>query len=100
MSRVELAPEVAEDFDRILDHLEPHAVENAPARLREIVQAFDVLASNPFIGRPTSGDKRALIIGRRARGFVALYRYVQEIDTVIVLALRSQNEAGYTRGDA
>jgi len=28
---------------------------------------------------------------------VALYGYVAEIDTVFVLALRNQREAGYTR---
>jgi len=36
------------------------------------------------------------VIGRRSRGFVALYRYVAEIDTVFVLALRSQREFGCT----
>jgi len=40
---------------------------------------------------------KALVIGRRARGYVALYRCVVEIDTVFVLALRNQREAGYTR---
>jgi hypothetical protein len=38
-----------------------------------------------------------LVIGRRSRGYVALYRFVGEIDTVFVLALRSQLGAGYTR---
>ena len=38
---------------------------------------------------------RELVIGRRAHGYLALYRYVAEIDTVIVLAVRSQREAGY-----
>jgi len=37
------------------------------------------------------------VIGRRSRGYVALYRYFAEIDTVFVLAVRSQREAGYTR---
>jgi hypothetical protein len=36
-------------------------------------------------------------VGRRSRGYLALYRYVAEIDTVFVLALCSQREAGYTR---
>ena len=36
-------------------------------------------------------------IGRRAHGYVALYRYAEKIDTVFVLALRSQCEAGYAR---
>ncbi len=56
--------------------------EKAAARIRDIIQAFDVLQSNPLIGRPAPGNKRELIIGRRARGHVALYRYVPEIDTV------------------
>ena len=62
MSRVELAPEVRDDFDRILDHLAGHDVENAPARIREIIQAFNVL------------------------------------ETVFILAVLGQREAGYKRG--
>ena len=94
MSRVELAPEVADDVERILDHLARHDVKNAAARILEIIQAVGVLETNPFIGRPAAGDKRELIIGRRSRGYVALYRYIPEIDTVFVLALRGQREAG------
>ena len=56
-----------------------------------------MLEQNPLIGRPVPDDKRELVIGRRSRGYVALYRYVAKIDTVFVLALRSQREAGYTR---
>ncbi|TMH65538.1 MAG: type II toxin-antitoxin system RelE/ParE family toxin [Betaproteobacteria bacterium] len=97
MSRIELAPEVGEDFERILDHLLRYGVEDPASRIREIVLAIDVLEHNPLIGRPIAGEKRELVIGRRSRGYVALYRYVAEIDTVFVLALRSQREAGYTR---
>ena len=97
MSRIELAPELGEDLDRILDHLARYDVDDAPSRVREIIQAIDVLEHNPFIGRPVDGDKRELVIGRRSRGYLALYRYVAGIDTVFVLALRSQPEAGYTR---
>ena len=97
MSRIELAPELGEDIDRILDHLGRYGVDDPPSRIREIIQAIDVLEHNPLIGRPVDGGKRELVIGRRSRGYVALYRYVAEIDTVFVLALRSQREAGYTR---
>lgn len=92
-----MAAEVTDDFDRILDHLARHEVRNAPARIREIIQAFDVLETNPLIGRPASGNKRELIIGQHSRGYVALYRYVPEVDTVFILAVRSQREAGYER---
>ena len=97
MSRIELAPELGEDFDRILDHLAKHGVDDPPSRVREIIHAIDVLEHNPFIGRPVNGNKRELVIGRRSRGYVASYRYVVVIDTVFVLALRSQREAGFTR---
>lgn len=97
MARVELAPEVAEDFDRVLDHLQRHEVENLAIRLREIVDAVDVLRTNPLIGRPSGNDNRELVIGRGSQGYVALYRYVGEIDTVFVLALRAQREAGFAR---
>jgi plasmid stabilization system protein ParE len=97
MSRIELAPEVGEDFERIFDHLAEFDVAEIPLRIREIIQAIAVLEHNPLIGRPVDDGKRKLVIGRDARGYVALYRYISEIDTVFVLALRGQREAGYTK---
>lgn len=95
MSRIELAPELGEDFDRILEHLAQYQAENPALRIRAIIEAFNVLELNPLIGRSVGNDKRELVIGRRSRGYVALYRYVAELDTVFVLALRSQREVGY-----
>ena len=97
MARIELAPEIRDDFDRILDHLSEFAVADARGRIRGIIQAIDVLQHNPLIGRAVSADTRELVIGRRTRGYVALYRYIEQIDTVFVLAIRSQREAGYGR---
>ena len=97
MSHIELAPEVGEDIDRILEHLYRYEVTNAYARIEEIIQGISVLEYNPLVGRPARADMRELIIGRQSRGYVALYRYIPEIDTVIVLAIRSQREAGYKR---
>ena len=98
MSRIELAPEVAEDFERILDHLAQYEVKDRTARIGEIIQAISVIEHNPLIGRPASGEMNELVIGRGTRGYIALYRYVAVIDTVFVLAIRSQREAGYVRG--
>ena len=97
MSRIELAPKVGEDFDRILDYLIEHEAADAKSRVEDIMRAIDVLERNPLIGRRVRADLRELVIGRRARGYVALYRYVAELDTVFVLAIRGQKEAGYTR---
>jgi plasmid stabilization system protein ParE len=95
MSAIELAPELREDFERILDHLAEYQVENPVQRIREIIEALTVLENNPLIGRPVANGKRELVIGRRSRGYLALYRYVTEMDIVFVLAIRSQREAGY-----
>ena len=97
MSSIEFAPEVGEDFDRILEHLERYEVADAPARIEQIIQAISVLELNPLVGRPAQADLRELVIGRQSKGYVALYRYVPEIDTVFVLAIRSQREAGYRK---
>lgn len=95
MARLELAARLVRDFDRIIDFLTQNAPLEASARIGEIMQAIEVLEHNPLIGRPVSGGKRELIIGRKAHGYVALYSYVEKIDRVFVLAIRSQREAGY-----
>ncbi len=95
MTRIELAPQVADDFERILDHLAQFQVEQPELRIREIIEAFNVLAHNPMIGRPAMNGKRELVIGRDSHRHVALYRYIVEVDAVFILAIRNQQEAGY-----
>lgn len=97
MPRIELAPEVIGDFDRFVNHLTEHGAEETTARIAEILDALEVLGHSPLIGRRVRGGKRELVIGRASRGYVALYRFVARLDTVVVLAIRSQREAGYAR---
>jgi toxin ParE1/3/4 len=94
---VELAPAVLNDFDRILAHLERFEVDNASSRVRQLIDALEILTHSPLIGRPVRNGKRELVIGRGSQGYVALYRFVARIDTVFILAIRSQREAGYKR---
>ena len=57
-----------------------------------------MLEHNPLTGRPvnTVNDaERELVIGRHARGYVGLYRYIAEIDTIFVLALSVLRAVGY-----
>lgn len=85
------------DFDRILEHLLAHEAADAASRVAEIVAAIDILEQNPLIGRPVESGLRELVIGRGSRGYIALYRYVEEVDIVFVLAIRGQKELGYGR---
>lgn len=95
MTRIELAPEVLDDFDRILAHLSAFDAEQRAQRIGAIVDALQVLEHSPLIGRPVKAGKRELVIGRGSRGYLALYRYVPAIDVVFVLAVRAQRERGY-----
>ena len=98
MARIELASEVFDDFDRFFDHMaELGAAAEASQRYGEIFGAVDILSHSPLIGRKVKGGNRELFIGRSLRGYVALYRFLPDIDTVFVLAIRSQR-AGFKRG--
>src|SRR5450432_558401 len=100
MARIELAPEVFDDFDRFFDNMAEWVdPADALARINEIIDAVDILAHSPLIGRKVKGGNRELVIGRPSRGYVALYRFLPDIDTVFVLAFRSQREAGYMRDE-
>jgi len=95
MTRIELAPEVLDDFDRFLDHMAQFGAADMPGRIQEVIDSIQVLAHSPLIGRPVRDGKRELVIGKGVRGYVALYRYLAEIETVFVLAIRAQRESGF-----
>ena len=94
-TRIEFSLTAISDFDRILDHLLRHGVEDGASRIEDIIASTQILARNPSIGRPHSSGARELVIGRRSRGYVVLYRHVSTIDTIFVLAVRAQSESGY-----
>lgn len=93
MARIELAPEVGEDLERILSHLAEHESDQGAQRIEAIIAALDVLASNPEMGRRVRGEFRELVIGRERKGYLALYQYLSEADLVLVLAIRAQRES-------
>ena len=97
MTRIVVAPQAKDDFDRIFDFLFEHAPEYAIERIEAIVSAIDILATSPLIGRPVALGQRELVIATGASGYLTLYRYDPARDTVFVLAVRSQREGGYKR---
>ncbi|HUS23890.1 MAG TPA: type II toxin-antitoxin system RelE/ParE family toxin [Candidatus Binatia bacterium] len=82
-----------------LDRLTGFLLEADPASAQEtaalIVEAAEVLVNHPFIGRPVEEELRELLISRGQSGYVALYSHEETQDTVLVLAIRHQREAGY-----
>lgn len=95
MTRIELAPEITDDFDRVFDHIARHGEADAVERIAYIIEAINVLQHSPRIGRPARDDLHELVIGKDQLGYVALYRYIDEINTAFILAIRCQHETGY-----
>lgn len=98
MTRLLLAIRLADDLDRIAAHLREYEASDVEARLAEVIEALQVLTRHPLIGRKVELGRRELVIGRGARGYVALYAYDPLDDVVAVAALRAQREAGFDEG--
>jgi len=99
VARIEVAPEVAGDLERIVERLTQHEASRIDERIAGLIDAVEVLAHSPVMGRPVRQELRALLVGRAAEGSVILYQYISEIDIAFVLAVRSQGEAGYGNRD-
>jgi plasmid stabilization system protein ParE len=97
MARIQLAAGVLDDLDRFLEHLARLEVPDGPARINGLLAAIDILRHSPLIGRPVRAGRRELIVGQGGRGYMVLYRHVAAVDTVFVLAIRSQREDAYKR---
>jgi addiction module RelE/StbE family toxin len=95
LARVIYAKEALPDLGRLTDFL----LQDEPAAALEtvdlIAEAVQVLENHPLIGRSAEQGLRELVISRGKSGYIALYSYELEQDTVLVLAVRHQREAGY-----
>jgi plasmid stabilization system protein ParE len=87
------------DLERILDFLATDDPALAVTIVAAIEEAVSVLARHPLLGRPAEQGLHELVISRGRTGHVALYRYLEAADVVLVLALRNQREAGYAAPD-
>ena len=96
MARIEFSEGLFEDFERFREDLESHEVSrsDAAARIHSILRAIGLLAQSPSLGRPAGRGRRELLIGRKSRSDFVLYRYVPELEFVIILAARHHAEDG------
>jgi plasmid stabilization system protein ParE len=90
-----ISPEAEEDLQRLVAFLESEG----PAAAAEVVPLVDsalrILRDHPLVGRPVGESLHELTISRGRTGYVAIYHYSEADDTVAILAIRHQREAGY-----
>lgn len=97
MTVIEFTPRALKDLERIATHLAKHESADVSERLDALRSGFDLLESHPDIGRLCDDGLRELVIGKGARGYVALYSHHTTLEVVLVLAIRAQREQGYKR---
>ncbi|THV14280.1 type II toxin-antitoxin system RelE/ParE family toxin [Rhizobium rhizophilum] len=97
MPRLIVTKRAAAGIGRCRSFLGQHSSEAAARAGQSIVLTLFKLETSPLIGRPVEGHNplRELVIPFGKSGYVALYRYDAEAETVYVLAFRHQREAGY-----
>ncbi len=95
MARLIYSPRAFDDLDRLTDFLIDTDPVIASETVELIVEAVTILKHHPLIGRPVEDHLRELIISRGRTGYVALYSYETEHDSVLVLAIRHQRESGF-----
>lgn len=96
MAVVSYAPRASSDLQRLVDFLAESDPSAAAQTAELIVSAVEALQNHPLLGRPVESGFRELVISRGRSGYLALYRYDEARDRVLVLTIRHQREAGYT----
>ena len=95
MTRWLLAPEAADDLERLADFLLETDAERAIETIDLILDALAVLEHHPRMGRPLPQGLRELVISRGQSGYLALYSHDEAADMALILAVRHQREQDY-----
>ncbi|MBI4204340.1 MAG: type II toxin-antitoxin system RelE/ParE family toxin [Betaproteobacteria bacterium] len=95
MAGVSYSPRAASDLLRLVEFLADSDPLAAAETADLVASAVEALARHPLLGRPVESGYRELVISRGKTGYLALYRYAEARDRVLVLAIRHQREAGF-----
>lgn len=90
------APAAIRDLERLREFLRPKNPAAAERATKAIIQGVQALGELPHIGRPVDEMPEAFrdwLIDFGDSGYIARYRH--DGDTVVVLAIRHQKEAGW-----
>lgn len=97
LSRLIVTPEAARGLERCRQFLAQKSPAASHRAAQAIIHQFELLTRQPKMGRPLEDEPamRELIVAFGDSGYIALYRYEIQSDTVFILAFRHQKEAGY-----
>jgi plasmid stabilization system protein ParE len=96
LAQIIYAQRALADLDRLVEFLIEAQPVAALGTVELILEAVGILANHPLVGRSAERELRELVISRGRSGYIALYSYEAAHDTVLILALRHQREAGFS----
>jgi len=96
VSRVIYTPAAVRDLERLVDFLLKEDPASAIDTAGLVTGAVAMLEAHPLLGRALRDRLRELVISRGESGYLALYDYETSLDTIVVLGIRHQREAGYS----
>ncbi len=96
MAQLIYSRQALSDLDRLTDFLLETDSAVALETTDLIAEAIQLLGNHPLVGRAAEQGMRELVISRGRTGYLALYSYEETHDTVLILAVRHQREAGFT----
>ena len=95
MTALRYAQRALDDLERLVAFLLEESPRDAAATYELVESALAMLVRHPLLGRSVEAGFRELVISRGKTGYLALYRYDEARDDVLVLAVRHQREAGF-----
>jgi len=88
---VTYSDEALADLQRLVQFAEEAGAEVAAL----VIEAVSFLERHPYVGRPAEQGLRELVVSRGRTGYVALYRFLEAEEVVLILAVRHQRELGW-----
>ena len=95
MAGISYSPRATSELLRLVDFLADDGPLAAAETADLIATAVEALERHPLLGRPVESGYRELVISRGRTGYLALYRYDEARDRILVLAIRHHREAGH-----
>lgn len=96
MEKIVYSRNAVNDLIRLTDFLASIDTTAATETIDLIEEAINILSRHPLIGRSVDENIRELIISRGDTGNVALYSLEENKNSVLILAIKNQREAGFT----
>ena len=94
MAEVAISAAALEDLERSTDFWREQNSKWAAQTSHLILEALELLARHPHLGRPLTPRIRELVISRGRTGYVASYSVDEASGHVVVLRVRHQKERG------